>query len=302
MISRGVDIINSIIYELKRLNKTVIVMEHRFMYLLDKVDRIYVLKDGVLHPVTISQELEAVKNRYKDDRFYHPHNSRGFCERVLELDNVWFKYEDEPSWVLKGVTLNVCHGDTVVIYGRNGSGKSTLLRIMAGILRPTRGVRKIHRKMLYVPQVSYLFFTEDSIMGEIQELCKAWRLGEDCINKAVEVLKSFGFDYIEALPLNLSWGQQTRLATLLAYSVAKNGILLLDEPFTGSTYIDSVNIVNTLGMLSDVTKIVTVSSRDYIALLRNARVYALDDGVLKPLVHQDNDIVEGIKLAYKWLS
>ena len=41
--------------------------------------------------------------------------------------------------MLKGAGLTVGHGEAVGILGRNGSGKTTLLRIVATLLRPTRG-------------------------------------------------------------------------------------------------------------------------------------------------------------------
>ena len=42
-------------------------------------------------------------------------------------------------WVLRGLDLTVQRGEVVVLTGRNGSGKTTLLRIVATLLRPTRG-------------------------------------------------------------------------------------------------------------------------------------------------------------------
>jgi heme exporter protein A len=42
-------------------------------------------------------------------------------------------------WVLKGADLTVRRGETVAILGKNGSGKTTLLRIIATLLRASRG-------------------------------------------------------------------------------------------------------------------------------------------------------------------
>jgi heme exporter protein A len=41
--------------------------------------------------------------------------------------------------VFEGLTVEVGHGEVLVITGANGSGKSTLLQVIAGLLRPTRG-------------------------------------------------------------------------------------------------------------------------------------------------------------------
>src|SRR5258708_24699225 len=40
---------------------------------------------------------------------------------------------------LDGISFTLDRGRTLVIFGPNGAGKTTLLRVLAGLVRPTRG-------------------------------------------------------------------------------------------------------------------------------------------------------------------
>lgn len=58
---------------------------------------------------------------------------------TVEFENVSYSYPDDPTKVLKNVSLKITPGCTILIQGTNGSGKSTLLKLIAGILEPTEG-------------------------------------------------------------------------------------------------------------------------------------------------------------------
>ncbi|MCC6045642.1 MAG: hypothetical protein LM572_02570, partial [Ignisphaera sp.] len=110
---------------------------------------------------------------------------------------------------------------------------------------------------------------------------------ELCFSKGIEFLKKFGYDDLDKLPLHLSWGQMTRLATLLSIiAIGNSGVALLDEPFTGSTYIEAVALVETLNRFTDVAKVIALSSKDYIPLFPNAKIYVLSSGMLKTFIHE----------------
>ena len=62
-------------------------------------------------------------------------------DRLRTMLSLVFRSREVPHFrALEGVDLNVHRGESVGIIGENGAGKSTLLKIVAGVLRPTRGV------------------------------------------------------------------------------------------------------------------------------------------------------------------
>lgn len=63
----------------------------------------------------------------------------GRLDSTVELRDVCFRYAEHEPFVLDGVNLSVCAGESVAVVGPSGCGKSTLIHVMLGVLMPTSG-------------------------------------------------------------------------------------------------------------------------------------------------------------------
>ena len=137
------------------------------------------------------------------------------------------------------INLTIRNKEFATILGPSGCGKSTLLRIVAGLMKPTRGVVRLDGNAIGGPGrdrgmvfQSYTLFPWLTVLENIQ-----FGLGVSGVPKAeqekiatafVEKVGLRGFE--RAYPRALSGGMKQRVA--IARALANNpAILLLDEPF-----------------------------------------------------------------------
>ena len=60
-----------------------------------------------------------------------------------------FQIGENRIEVLKGVTLDVLHGETLFLVGPSGAGKTSLLYTLAGLEKPNAGEVLINGQSLY---------------------------------------------------------------------------------------------------------------------------------------------------------
>ncbi|MBI4841845.1 MAG: ABC transporter ATP-binding protein [candidate division NC10 bacterium] len=137
------------------------------------------------------------------------------------------------------ISLEIRNNEFATILGPSGCGKSTLLRIVAGLLKPTRGVVRLDGKVIGGPGQdrgmvfqSYTLFPWLTVKENIQfglEICGMPRATQEQIAREfVERVGLRGFE--ETYPKALSGGMKQRVA--IARALANNpAVLLLDEPF-----------------------------------------------------------------------
>jgi molybdate transport system ATP-binding protein len=140
------------------------------------------------------------------------------------------------------VALEVRGGECLALAGLSGAGKTSVLRVVAGLLRPERGVVEAggetwldtERGIELVPEqrrCGYVF-QEYALFPHLS----AWQnvayplRGHDRRGRALALLDRFGLASLaDAQPATLSGGERQRVA--VARALARDpGVLLLDEP------------------------------------------------------------------------
>jgi energy-coupling factor transport system ATP-binding protein len=286
---RGIMDFQEVLRVLRYLGKSVIVLEHRFIPIARLFDRIYLLDNGRLYDVT-DKTLRITRQRLDPAVIDGERRVREIGDTVLRALNITQKYNGRI--VLNNVNIEVRRGESILIYGLNGSGKTTLLKILAGYLKPSRGRVERLGRAIYIPQNIPLFFTEETIGKEITEICRAWSRGSQCIEEGLRNCRELGLS-IDESPFTLSHGQMVKLAILIA-RLSGADIILLDEPFSGLTYIDRAKLIDYISS-SNSTFILATSNLDAIGDSMWSQLYGLEEGTLKPL----NQIPTG---SLKWAS
>lgn len=164
--------------------------------------------------------------------------------------------------VLRGLTLDVMPGETLVILGGSGTGKSVTLRHIIGLEQPDAGIVKvedrevqdlheddlfeIRRKVGFLFQGGALFDSMNVFENIAFPLDKAGWGPEEIRERVCEVLDYVDLepDVGDLMPSSLSGGMKKRAALARAIAVAPRGILY-DEPTTGLDPITS-NTINDL--------------------------------------------------------
>ncbi|MGB9673786.1 MAG: ABC transporter ATP-binding protein [Anaerolineales bacterium] len=142
---------------------------------------------------------------------------------------------------LENISFVVNEQEFVCVLGPSGSGKSTLLRILAGLLRPSRGEVYFQGTLLTEPRREIGFvFQKANLMPwrtVLQNITLPLELQNypknEAIEKAQALIALVGLNGFEnSLPRDLSGGMAQRVAIARAL-VHDPQVLLLDEPFGG---------------------------------------------------------------------
>jgi subfamily B ATP-binding cassette protein MsbA len=220
----------------------------------------------------------------------------GFRDRIV-YEDVHFEYEGSGSPpALRGVSLEIGHGEVVALVGPSGAGKSTLVDLLPRFYDPSRGrilidgvdLRRVRLRDLrgllgIVTQETLLF--HDTVRVNIAYANP--EASDAAIEDAARAANAW--DFIQALPqgldtvlgergLRLSGGERQRIA--IARALLKDPPILIFDEATSSLDNTSERLVQEAiyGLLRDRTAVViahrlsTVRHADRIVVLDAGRV------------------------------
>jgi len=197
--------------------------------------------------------------------------------------------------VLRGVSLRVDGGESIVLVGRNGAGKTTTIETIMGLL-PSRGgtvtfrgtvitrLPAYRRALLgigYAPEDAGIF--SELSVAENFRICEWLAPGDRGNGRGDIEERIFGvFPEVKALMArtgsHLSGGQKKMVAVARAMALSPS-ILLLDEPFEGlapvvvTRFIEAVKKIKAMGIS------LLIAESNLMTAIRIAdRLYAIDRG------------------------
>ena len=156
----------------------------------------------------------------------------------------------EPVKVLKGINLEIYDNDFISIMGPSGCGKSTLMNIVGLLDQQTTGdyflrgekveaMSQDDRSMIRRSTIGFVFQGYNLLKrmsAREQVALPLSYVGVPMAEKkkrAIEALKMVGLgERIDALPNQLSWGQQQRVC--IARAIVNNPWLILADEPTGA--------------------------------------------------------------------
>lgn len=157
---------------------------------------------------------------------------KGFSLKQWFVD--FFSGKKKPPkkdfWALTDVNFKVKKGEVVGFIGSNGAGKSTLLKVVAGVMKPTKGNVKAYGNICPMIELGAGFdsqltareniYLNGSIMGYSKEL----------IDSKFQEIVDFSelHDFLDVPVQNFSSGMVARLAFSVA-TIVDPEILIVDE-------------------------------------------------------------------------
>jgi ABC-2 type transport system ATP-binding protein len=174
--------------------------------------------EAVLSLKDLSVRLSLQRERVTSIREYVIRFLKGQRVRVAEF------------WPLQDISFDVARGEVFGIVGPNGAGKSTLLRVIAGIIKPSRGTVETRGRIAPLIELGAGFDPEMTGRENIYLYGSLLGFSSKRLNSRLSDIIAFSEleEFLDVPLKNYSSGMAARLAFAVATDVDPD-LLLIDE-------------------------------------------------------------------------
>jgi heme exporter protein A len=143
---------------------------------------------------------------------------------------------------VNGVSLVLAESDCLALFGPNGAGKTTLLRLLGGLLKPTRGVTRLHgtplpgpaetRRLVGLISHHAMLYPALTVRENVRFAaeCQGVPDADAATTRVLERLRVRDREHMAVRFLSRGLQQRVSIARALVHGPQ---LVLLDEPYTG---------------------------------------------------------------------
>lgn len=195
------------------------------------------------------------------------------------------KKNKNEFWALSNINFNVAKGEVVGFIGSNGAGKSTLLKIIAGVMKPTKGKVNSVGQICPMIELGAGFDYELTARENIYLNGAVLGYSKKFINEKFDEIVEFSElrDFLDVPIRNFSSGMVARLAFSMA-TIVEPEILIVDEILSvGDIAFQSKSLDKMMSLINGGTTVLFVShSIEQIKKICNKIVW-LEHGIVQKI-------------------
>ena len=138
--------------------------------------------------------------------------------------------QKQDFWALRDVSFEVKKGEVIGFIGSNGAGKSTMLKVIAGVMKPTKGQVQVNGNICPMIELGAGFDMELTARENIYLNAAVLGYSREFIDTKFEEIVEFSElrEFLDVPVRNFSSGMTARLAFSIA-TVVEPEILIVDE-------------------------------------------------------------------------